>query len=256
MSKLTKLTMELETPEGQELIWQKASLLQGVMMEQLSAAYADELHLDGLKPYSQNVQIIKGKAVWEVNTLTDKAYEEIICSLLSESFTRFAFSHDKTECGIVGKNVSSVTTKEMIETYYLGECGRKINLNFTTPTAFRQNKTYVFYPDLRLIYSSLMNRFDAFEKEQSIYSEEVLEQLIQYTQVTGYHLRSRMFSLEGIKIPSFTGMLSLKLHGPSQLVNLVHLLLRYGEYSGVGIKTAIGMGKIQMSERGTEGDRQ
>ena len=41
-----------------------------------------------------------------------------------------------------------------------------------------------------------------------------------------------------------------------QLVNLVHLLLRYGEYSGAGIKTAIGMGKIQMSERGTEGDRQ
>ena len=57
------------------------------------------------------------------------------------------------------------------------------------------------------------------------------------------------FGVEGVKIPAYQGSLSLKLLGPQQVVNLVHMLLRFGMYSGVGIKTAMGMGAFQIAER-------
>ena len=248
MSKLTKLIMTVDNPEGEELTYQKSSLLQGVLMERVSEAYAEKMHLDGLRPYSQNLQVIGDKMVWEVNALSEEAYDEIISPLLSDEFQSFKLKHNDVEYGIASKELSSITTEQLIEQYYLGDCARKINVSFQTPTAFRQNHKYVFYPDIRLIYNSLMSRFDAFEELQSMYSEEVLDQLTEFTQVTGYNLRSRMYSLEGVKIPSYTGSISLIIHGPSQLVNLVQLLLRYGEFSGVGIKTAIGMGKLRIRE--------
>ena len=37
--------------------------------------------------------------------------------------------------------------------------------------------------------------------------------------------------------------------GPQQMVNLMHMLLHFGTYSGVGIKTAMGMGGFQIEER-------
>ena len=37
--------------------------------------------------------------------------------------------------------------------------------------------------------------------------------------------------------------------GPQQFVNLMNLLVRIGEYSGVGIKTAMGMGAVEIIER-------
>ena len=62
------------------------------------------------------------------------------------------------------------------------------------------------------------------------------------------------FHLEGVKIASFMGSITIKIGGPQSLVNLVHLLMYFGEYSGVGIKTAIGMGKISVVENKKRGD--
>ncbi len=254
MAKLTKLKMTLIAPEGETLSFQKSSLMQGVLMEQISTDFAAEMHLDGLKPYSQSLQFIKGSVVWSVSTLTERAYEEIIVPLLSDNFQKFSLKHNETEIQINKKEIITVDTQELINRYYLGNCERRISLCFLTPTAFRQNNKYIFYPNLNLIYNSLMNRFDSFN--QDVKSEETLQQLTDYTQITSYNLKSRMFPLEGIWIPAFTGMVGLKIHGPTQLVNLVHLLFRYGEYAGVGIKTAIGMGNIELMERKAEYDRQ
>lgn len=253
MAKLTKLKMTLNVPEGETVSYQKSSLLQGVLMEQISEDFAAEMHLDGLKPYSQSLQLSKDSVVWCVSTLTDEAYDEIIVPLLSDNFQNFTLKHNETEIQIKKKEIITVDTRELIDRYYLGECERRVSLYFRTPTSFRQNSRYVFYPNLNLIYNSLMNRFDTFN--QGMKSEETLQQLTDYTQITSYSLKSRMFPLEGVRIPAFTGTIGLKLHGPAQLVNLVHLLFRYGEYAGVGIKTAIGMGSIELLERKTEDDR-
>ena len=254
MGTLSKLSMVVTATEGEELTYNRSSLLHGVIMEQISEAYAEEMHRDGLKPFSQSIQKVDNKMVWQVNCLTKTAYENIISPLMSDKFKTFELKHNGTTFAITEKTETTATTQDLIDQYYLGECDRNVTVLFQTPTAFRQQGQYVFYPDLSLIYRSLMNRFDSFEENSSVQSEETLEQLVEYSQITGYHLRSHSFSLEGVRIPSFTGRINLRIHGPAQLVNLIHMLLHYGEYSGVGIKTAIGMGKLQITGRRPQRD--
>jgi CRISPR-associated endoribonuclease Cas6 len=119
-----------------------------------------------------------------------------------------------------------------------------------TPCAFKSRGKYVLMPTLKLIYQSLMNKFDSNAVDFSIKSDEVLEQLETYSEIVGYNLRSTHFHLEGVRIPSFVGRIGIKVHGPQPLVNLVHFMLAFGEYSGVGIKCALGMGGIRIIKKG------
>jgi len=77
-------------------------------------------------------------------------------------------------------------------------------------------------------------------------SEETLEHIERYVMITRYHLRSVNFSLEGVRIPAFVGTITMRVKGPQQLVNLIKMLAVFGQYSAVGIKTALGMGRIQI----------
>ena len=252
---LAKLTMELS---GEEcgLSYQKSSLLQGVLMEHIEPEYAERLHETGLKPYSQCLYLRDRKYYWEINSLDQTAYDGIVNPLLDSSFTGFYLEHNDAEVRIKGKSLKTKSYQELVEDYYFGDTGRRIDMSFLTPTAFRQNGRYVFYPDIRLIYQSLMNRFDTFSPDQAIKSDETLEQLVDYTEISRYSLHSTRYFLEGVKIPAFTGSIGLWIHGPDPMVHLAWLLFRYGEYAGVGIKTAIGMGCMEIEERRGSFDRQ
>jgi len=68
--------------------------------------------------------------------------------------------------------------------------------------------------------------------------------------VIRYDLKSVSFSLEGVKIPSFIGKITIKLHGTDTMANFVNMLFEFGEYSGVGIKTSLGMGYMKIINEG------
>ena len=46
-------------------------------------------------------------------------------------------------------------------------------------------------------------------------------------------------------------VLDIKINGTNQIVSLLHMLLAFGEYSGIGIKCALGMGAVAIEERST-----
>ena len=91
---------------------------------------------------------------------------------------------------------------------------------------------------------------DAVMKDESMIDEETLEQLCENSRVMRYDLKSVPFHLEGIKIPAFIGKITIKLTGTQTLANFAHLLLQFGTYSGIGIKTAIGMGAVKILDEG------
>lgn len=76
----------------------------------------------------------------------------------------------------------------------------------------------------------------------------MLENLISNSTITSYKLQSTYFSVESVKIPSFTGRITIKINKSAHLGNILKLLLSYGEYSGIGIKTALGMGTVKIEE--------
>lgn len=252
---LSRLTMELKKEDSVELIGiQKSSLLQGVMMQQIDPEYAGKMHMNGLRPYSEWIKHDAGKAYWIVQTLNEEAYGKIILPLLRPTFKEILIENDQKKYEIVSKTVIQKKKQELLDNFFFGECDRSVRIEFLAPTAFKTNGQYRFYPDIRLIYQSLMNRYDAFSEENQICSEEVLEELSGNTYISQYNLRSMNFYLEGVKIPSFRGNVTLRIKGPQQLVNLAGFLLHYGEFSGVGIKTAIGMGAYQIVERGDQSE--
>ena len=74
--------------------------------------------------------------------------------------------------------------------------------------------------------------------------EETLIQLEENSEIIRYRLKSIPFPMEGINVPGFTGSIRVKFSGTDTMMRYIRLLLRFGEYSGVGIKTAMGMGAI------------
>lgn len=242
-----KLILEL-AGDLSDISEQSTSLFHGVLMEKVNYEYGEILHISELKPFHQYLIKKEEKLFWIINTLNKEAYDNIIIPLLEEDFKSIKIKHKNLTLNIVSKSVSQILEDELIEKTYLSECGDYISINFLTPTAFKSGGKYIFYPDLRLIYQSLIKKYDSYADATKIGSKEVIEQLTENSQITFYSLRSTTFSIKG-NINSFIGTITIKISGPQIMKNLVHLLFEFGEFSGVGIKCALGMGAINIKKR-------
>lgn len=245
---LAELKIILESKDG--LSFNKASLLHGVLMEQLDFEYAERLHIQGLKPYSQCVRIENDKSVWYVRTLSEEAYNRIILPLQDESFNSFLIRHNNSHINISNKELNKIYKENLYKDFYSKDASRVYKIEFVSPTAFKRNGGYYNFPNTKNIYSSLMKRYDSISNDNVMEDEETLEHLVDNTDILSYSLYSTSFSLEGVKIPSFMGNITVKIKGSQTMANFANLLFRFGEYSGVGIKTAIGMGSIKVEEKG------
>lgn len=246
---MNTLKIKIKVPENERINWSNAGLFHGFLMEKIDTEYANKLHEDGLKPYRQSVIGSKDEVIWTISTLNDEASEKIITPLMQNEIKTIEIKKKDCMYNIMGKEMVQLPIDTLINKYYFSYCPNIIKIKFLTPTAFKSYNKYVFYPDMGLIFKSLMRKFDAFSEQLKVESEETLEQLSSKSEIIGYNLKSTVFCLEGVKIPSFVGSVTLKIHGPQPLVNLATVLLRFGEFSGVGIKTAIGMGMIEISDR-------
>ena len=237
----SRLDMTLSGAE--QLNYQMASLFHGALMEMLPEAY---VHESMLHPYTQHLEMRDHQWHWVVTTLNDQAKDLIIDQTLAQKNQVDIKKHELV-VGIAEKKMSELTDKELSSQFYQEDAPRTISLQFLTPTAFKIDGRYVFYPDIRSIYLSLMNKYDAASKAGSMKDEDALELLCRNTSLFRYDLRSTLFSMEGV---------TFRMHGAQTMTNLAQMLFRFGEYSGIGIKTALGMGAVKMlSEEEMRGRR-
>ena len=243
-SLIMKLTGDKDKRHGPYM----ASMLQGVMMEKIDPVYAARLHESGIHPYSQYVQEKDGVILWHVQALSKEAEDEVISPLLDMDFSVINLTHRQELLRIEEKAIRRVSYEQLIEEYYLGECDRDLPIRIRTPMAFKQSGRYCIFPSARLVFQSLMMRFDACSPDSSIFTDELLQEFETLTEIIDYRLRSVRFSLEGVRIPSFIGDFKIHVNGPQQMANVAWMLAKFGEYSGVGINTGIGMGAVSIEE--------
>ncbi len=242
---IARLEMKLKIESEKRISGQKVSLFQGALMELLDEEYVEFLHESKLHPYSQHLEVREKNWYWVVNCLDQEAVNKIIIQALMP-IERIYLKKDEIEIQILEKKYTEKTSKDLMNSFYEEEKSRYLNLHFVTPTAFKSGGKYVFYPDIRCIYQSCMNKYDAVMKEESMTDEETLEQLCANSQVVHYDLKSVYFHMEGIRIPSFIGKITIKLHGNQTMTNFAHMLMEFGTYSGIGIKSAVGMGAMKL----------
>lgn len=246
---LVKIKMHLEIPENTVFSYQKASLMQGVLMEWLDSDYVETLHADGWKPYAQYLETIQGQWFWNITLFSREAYEKIYNAVMDEKRTAIYLKHDQTEIKILEKEVKCTNTETLMKQFYFQDAPKYIKIRFVTPTAFKKNGQYVFYPDISCILQSMIHKYDAVTTCTGEIDEAILSELIKNIKVIQYNLKSCSFHLEGIRIPAYRGVITLGLRGSQTLINYIHFLFHFACYCGIGIKTAMGMGAIEIEEK-------
>jgi CRISPR-associated endoribonuclease Cas6 len=243
---LSRLTLSIECAKNVRLSYDSASALQGVLMERIDSDTAAALHVQGFKPYSQYIRYEHGAYEWVVNTLTEKAARMVLDPLLAESFSDFHLDIKNADVAITGKRLETVSGKELSHLFYSEDSDRYVSIRFLSPVSFKSERRYLFYPQLRQIVRSLMSKYSAAFEDGVEPDEEMLCALLNKLEIVKYDLKSTYFHLEGIRIPSFIGEITLRVGGAQSLSNYLGLLAAFGEFSGIGIKTAMGMGALRL----------
>lgn len=246
---LSKLKMVLRPETEYSMSINMASAMHGVLMELIKPDYAEYLHADSMRPYSQYLSVSGEDMIWTVSALRDDAYENIIKVLLSDELDEIHLKRHDLKLMIASKEMTQMSEKDLSASFYREDSSRFIKIRFMSPTAFKQSGRYTFYPDLSCIYGSLMRRMDLVSDKNRMYDDDLLEELTRQSEIMRYDLRSVNYHLEGVKIPAFTGWIMIKVHGAQSLVNYVNMLMRFGEFSGTGIKTSLGMGAMKILKK-------
>lgn len=228
-----------------DLSYQMASSFHGALMEQIESEYASELHSSQLHPYTQHLEKREDEWHWVVTTLNEKAYQEIIEKKLLK-LQKFRLDKHEINLQISDRRYTELSDRELAFSFYQTCQNPYIIIRFLTPTAFKYQGKYINYPDIRYLYGNLMNKYESAHADESMRDEDTLEQLIENSSISKYDLHSITFSLEGIRIPAFIGTMTLKIQGTQTMRNFANMLFQFGEYSGIGIKTALGMGAVRL----------
>lgn len=253
METITTLTLHIKPTENIDVpnasISTFGPMLQSVLLSHASNAYAKKLHESAFHPYSQHCyKDADGEIVWQINALSAEAHEQLINPIRKvEAFTlrNISTSFNVQEHACKTFDISSLL--ELLG----GNTSPTFRMNFITPTAFKSKGNYVIVPSVRLLFQNLLMRYNQIYAQDSEIDAETVPYIASNTIITSYNLRSRYFSRtmsKTDKIPAFVGSLTLRVNGPKTLRGLVCMLLTFAQVSGVGIKTAMGMGGFQMLE--------
>lgn len=215
--------------------------LQGWLMEQIPNDYAEQLHNQSVNPYS--LYTARGKLV--INALTDDFFEKI-ASILNLTIVKLT-NHEAIKIERI--EIETLTQKELAKIFYAESPVNQFEIIFNSPTSFKQNGEYVLFPTVGLIFQSVMRKYEALMDGESSIDEEMLHEIETHAKITSFNLRSKYFRVHGQPIPAFVGEIKITIFGANTLISYLRMLLTFGTFSGIGIKSSMGMGAILINER-------
>lgn len=118
----------------------------------------------------------------------------------------------------------------------------QIEVKLLTPTAFKQDGSYVLYPTAQMMIGNLINKWNSLNKDIVIDDPYAVNEINNGLSISRYRLKSVNYNLKGVKVFGFVGDLTIKARLPAPLLEIVHLLFYFANYSGIGIKSTLGMG--------------
>jgi len=120
----------------------------------------------------------------------------------------------------------------------------KVTLDFTTPTSFKVRGVQSLFPDPKLVFSSLLRRWNAFSETKL--PEEHIKSFASI-KVSNYDLHTELVHFSRYKMIGYKGRTEFEL--PEDLGEsfrrVVNALADFAPYAGVGVKTAMGMGQTR-----------
>ena len=241
---LTQITIPFQSKENIRYTSNTASVFHGLLMEQLTEAYAERMHENGLRPFSQNVLPLESGGIWTVSSLTAEDSEKIIPSVLKLETAEIIQKNDTLT--FLEPQKKSISYPDLFRKHYIsGDPTRLIRLRFETATAFKSNGQYLNMPSSKLLLTGLVKRYDLTCDIHDTVYDTLFEEIEQRVSISGFRIHSTTFSLEGVRIPAYIGEITLRISGNQTFRSYINMLCDYAQYSGIGIKTALGMGRVR-----------
>lgn len=126
----------------------------------------------------------------------------------------------------------------------------EIGLRFITPTSFRiaGSRLNMPLPWPRLVFQSLANKWNKFSPIPIEIDWEVFDR---HVSIARHRLRTQMIDFGRYRQVGFLGecWYIVDRQARAHLLQAVHTLAEFAVYSGVGAKTAMGMGQVQRIEQ-------
>lgn len=229
-----------------ELSASRAYAFYSCLLSLLPNEFAVQIHEQGETPISQFLYFDRSvnKNIWQISVLGDSAVEAA-CPVLDE-LTSLDLNIGTVYLSRLEKR--TFTAEEFILNARLTPVGRWTTLLVLSPAAFKQSGRYTILPQERLILQSLLNKWNLFFPDYPLDDEDAIKMLEDGMHISDYSLRSGRFPLKDHKIPGFLGSVTVEMRVSAPIMELWNLLVHFAEFSGVGIKTALGMGGIALKD--------
>lgn len=141
----------------------------------------------------------------------------------------------------IGRNIEILQTSGY-ETLSQVPSQRVIDLQFLTPTSFKQGKTVQPFPLPDLVFSSLLRRWNSFAPLELQFPEQ------EWSGVTAaYDLKTYALKMKGGAEIGAQGWARYEFSNEAQ-AQIAAVLSQYAQFAGVGRKTAMGMGLTKQLE--------
>ena len=218
------------------------------LMEHIPAEMAEMFHLPDRTPVNQHLSISAREKTlhWVVNVLGDAAEQGLLPHL--ESLSELELREWAQPFKLVLDEKRSFADANAFWNHAAKMPDAAVHrLSIVTPTAFRSNHRYVILPDIRLILQSLILRWNSLAPALEIRDEDVLQMMETQIWIRDYRLQTQRFELKGQKIPGFCGTIWMQNRLSVPLLEIWKGLLLFSAFSGLGIKTSLGMGAVELS---------
>lgn len=228
------------------------SVFHGIIMQYIDTNYATELHRSEVHPYRQFVFFDERTQshIWRIITFTEICESQMKAML--QALPQKVFVRQKQlYLQILQISISSTSHDALCELILGPNLDdpadiHELQLIFKTCTGFKSQGAYQPFPDLERIFQSLLKRWNTFSNTYTFTSPGLAKELCEATTLVDYQVKFKPYRVEKTQIPAFIGHYTVRFKKNHSLAPLAMLLLFYSQFTGVGIKTSLGMGGIHV----------
>ena len=242
---ITHFELVFSSPKGVRVQPQWAYPFYSVLCEKMPPSAAELLHSQEITPLRQNIVAApkNGELVWALDVFDDALATALAPVLLQLREVKIDKAAEKFEV-LEQKEPCKIEIADLLKEAATEGENRLFRFCFKTTTGFKSDGQYVLYPTAELILKSLVQRWNVLFPMYPLQDDDALRMMVNGLRIVRYDLRSSSYAMKGLHIPGFWGEVTIKSTLPAPLLELWKLLVAFAPYSGVGIKTALGMGAV------------
>ncbi len=237
---ITQAKIKLAKTAKAELNSALAVKIHGWLLNTVSSALGEKLHAFGeVRPYSLYVKSSDRDCDWLVlNILHENALEllEVVANM--QYLTLSGIKEPIIVCGI--QSVIEKSTRDILEEKDKTE----FRLEFLTPATYKLNNQYSNWFDLSRLIMGSVKKLNAFEN--TMINTRDFYGINESIDILNYQLKSVKYLINSNPINSFIGDAKCKVSGKTETMRQLKQILNYCQYSGIGAKTAMGMGGFHL----------